>query len=200
MLNKMLFLLAICCASLLSAAHAQTGYEVGKIYSFTALNTAATKAVTLNVVFDKEGIATISRTEAAPTDKVHHQFAYLIDSDDWNFYPSDDEGLARLEVKTTKPENYFTISFDEPVAAKNSNTTGGVMISSVSCYCASSLPANVNAKCNILYMGGDKSGCVECQSEGQCPSCKILLPKPNSKSETTSILLIQAKEVRFATK
>jgi hypothetical protein len=191
MFNKILFALAICFAGVLSHVNAQTYLEEGKTYSFTALNKDGSKEVTLNVVFDKEGVATVSRKEAAPTDKSHSGFFFLTKEETNTTFGDDKSG--NLEVKTKTPQNYTYISFDGEIYGRATGTAN----TAVTCICSSKFG---DGSCDLSYQGsGASQGCLQCTSnrDNPCGNCKVSITSSYGNI-SGSTLLIQAKEVRFA--
>lgn len=194
MLNKMLFLLAICCASLLSCTNAQNYLPAGTTHTFTALNADGTKDVTLSVVFDKEGIATVSRTEAAPTDKSRAAFYFLTKEEAHARYGDDKSATVNIEAKNGS--DYTYISFDGEILGRASSGAAAVS-ATISCICTSKL--SNSGTCDVLYIGNNaSSGCLSCTST-TCSKCEVDIKKSQGNI-STSTLLIQAKEVRFANK
>jgi hypothetical protein len=193
MFNKILFALAICFAGLLSNAQAQTYLDAGKTYSFTALNADGTKAVTLAVVFDKEGVATISRKEASPTDKNRTAFHFL--TKETVKIVDNDEKQSIVSVESQNLTTYITVSFDGEILARQT----GAAATTIGCNCVSKFG---DGSCDLSYMGsGPSRGCLECISNGDkpCARCEVVrIVSTGGKFTSGSVLLIQAKEVRFA--
>lgn len=183
MLNRILLFFAFLFVGCVSA---QDYLEAGKTYHFAALNADGSKEITLSVVFDDAGVATVSRSEKTPSASSRSAFYFLTNAPTSTNYTEDKSAV--LNIDDTK--NYTYISFDGEIQARVTGATR----TTLSCNCVK------EGYCDLSYMGsGASQGCLQCTSneKSPCRKCEVAI-RTNGKSLTGSTLLIQAKEVRFA--
>ena len=155
MFQKLFSLLMLFCIGA-NFTHAQSYYKVGEVYSFKGTNADETKEVTISVVFDEKGIATISRQEAA-SETAKGALHYLAAKGTLKFENS------TLSVVNPKAKLWI-VSF-EPTTPSMPMRIGGQAAVHIDC------PCRGNGTCEVSVQQTGNGGCFTCVSI-DCARCR----------------------------
>ena len=169
----------------------------GEIFRFVALDQSGDRAITLDVEYSPDGIATISRSEtwAKPNNK--RKLCFLAGADHWKFTPVNKDSEAFLEIVPNQSHDYHYVYFDNKKVVRVDGEQNGKVSTKIYC------PCNCNNKYKAKRLGvvstpKDMFGFLACEKDNVCPDkCDPQVILSNREATSNSVLIIKAREVRF---
>lgn len=172
-------------------------YATGEIFRFVALNQAGDKAITLDIEYSPDGIATISRSESAAKSNTKRKLGFLAGADHWKYTPVNKDGEAFLEITPNQRHEYFYVYFDnnridKVISAKDEKVKTKI-------YC----PCNCNdrykeKRIGVVSTPKDMFGFLACEKDDKCgDQCAPQFILENRHASSNSVLIVKAKEIRF---
>lgn len=172
-------------------------YASGEIFRFVALNQEGNKAITLDVEYSPDGIATITRSESAAKSNTKRKLGFLAGADHWKYTPVNKDGEAFLEITPNQKHEYYYVYFDNNRIDKV--IAGSDQKVKTKIYC----PCNCNdrykeKRIGVVSTPKDMFGFLACEKDDKCGAhCAPQFILENRHASSNSVLIIKAKEVRF---
>ncbi len=180
MFSKLFSLLMLFCIGA-TFINAQSYYEVGKVYTFKGTTADETKEVTISVIFDKTGLATISRQATESTTAIG-TVNYLAAA---GTLKVEKAGLSIADPKA----KLWLISFD-PGTPTMPMRIGGQAAVTINCPCKSS------GVCEVSIQSTGNGGCFTCVPGADCRRCGTPT-YTNSSLVGGSYLVLEAASISF---